>query len=254
MLSAGTANEGAIFMKTILLATAAVLALAYSASAVAARPVRAAHWVKPPTAGTLYSQYDNYGLQVPSQNFTSGSYANYNAVGADDFAIPAGTKWTITEVDALGVFGGGTNCSEWQCNTSDVVTFYRNNNYGHPGTVKYSVTVNCTASEYWENGNLIGNGNLACTIPGRRGHGLRLSGGTRGRSFWVSVVPNMNLNVTGVWSWITNQTTRNFTGQWQNPGNGYQTGCTTWTNTRTCFPNNDRFGDDYAFAVIGTAQ
>jgi len=240
-------------MKTTFWVTVAAIALAAgSAGATPLRPVNV-HHVKLKPAGVLYSQYDDYGLAVPSENFTSGTYPNYDSAGADDFAIPAGAKWTITELDALGVFGGGPTCDAGpDCNTSEVITFYKNNNYGHPGTVKYSVTLSCTAGYYY--GDQVYDGNLACTIPGRRGRGLRLSGGTSGRQYWVSVTPYMNFSTTGQWSWATNQTTRNFAGQWQNPANGFQRNCTTWTNTHTCWNFNDRYGDDYVFSLIGTSQ
>ena len=55
----------------------------------------------------LYSQNSNAnGLNIDSQNYTSGAFASYNDEGADDFIVPKGQMWTVTEVDVTGCCAG----------------------------------------------------------------------------------------------------------------------------------------------------
>src|SRR5262245_65561448 len=63
-------------------------------------------------AAVIYDQYDNIGTSsFPSQDFEA-SIDNFDAQGADDFVVPAGETWNITEVDVHGDYSRGSAGSE----------------------------------------------------------------------------------------------------------------------------------------------
>jgi hypothetical protein len=189
--------------------------------------------VFPVSPGVLYSQNSNFGYGIDSQNF-SGSFMVYNSAAADDFAIPAGHRWKVTEVDVAGVYFNGSGPAK-----SEVVTFYTNKN-NHPDKVRATFTLNCVDSR----------GNFACRLPGK---GQTLSGGTNGTRYWLSVVANCDFTTCGQWGWVQNTATHNKPGQWENPADGFHTGCTNWTQSSTCFGGSP-FADDYAFDLKGKSR
>ncbi|MEI9932951.1 MAG: hypothetical protein WDM89_21070 [Rhizomicrobium sp.] len=74
----------------------------------------------PKGAKTLYDQTGNGDSNgVDSQNFES-TFAQYDDQGADDFTVPKGAKWTVTEVDAPGLYYNGYGPA-----TSENVIFYK---------------------------------------------------------------------------------------------------------------------------------
>src|SRR6202045_3440839 len=84
-----------------------------------------------PASDVLYNQNSNFGYGVVSQNFTSGSFGTaYNAAAADDFIVPTGTAWTISEVDVTGSYFEGSGPA-----ASEVVTFYANK-HGRPDRMR----------------------------------------------------------------------------------------------------------------------
>jgi hypothetical protein len=236
--------------KTALLAATAVLALtAGGASAGAPHPTALATGVKshpihlPPT-GVLYSQNSNgSGSAVVSQNFTSGFFSTYDAALADDFVVPAGHTWSVSEVDVTGEYFNGPGPA-----TSEVVTFYKNKTkkgVSHPGKVVDAYTLTCTDSD----------GSFACVLPtkGKKGKpATKLKAGT----YWLSVVANLaylNQNetiVNGEWGWeSTTNAIQGSESQWQNPGGGFGVGCTSWTDTSTCIGS---VAADLMFDLQGT--
>jgi hypothetical protein len=68
-------------------------------------------------------------------------------------------------------------------------------------------------------------------------------------TYFVSVQANMAFSVGGEWGWNTNNTVRGSASQWQNPGGGFGTGCTTYNTTTTCIPAGE--GGDFSFALLG---
>ena len=223
-------------LKTILLLSTSVVALA--ATAIAAQsptgigPRAGAHSFQSAPSHLLYNQNSTDGQAVNSQNFTSGSTSDYDAA-ADDFLIPAGETWDVKKVDAAGVYYNGKGPA-----FSEVITFYGDNK-GQPGKTRASYALNCADT----------NGNFACTIPGPHGRGLKLAGGTAGKRFWLSVVANCSFTGgCGQWGWYENSKIRHNEAMWENPGNGFGTGCTTWTPVGDCFSN---LKGDLAFDLRG---
>jgi hypothetical protein len=224
--------------KPVLMAATAVLALTAGSAFAGSHPtLRAkapnAHAIYSP-GGTLYNQNSNFGYGFVSQNFTSGSFGTiYNAAAADDFAVPAGKTWKVKAVDVTGVYFNGSGPAN-----SEIVTFYAKGKGGHPGkVVGKTQTVNCTDSE----------GSFACALP--TAAKLNNSTGTKKKTFWVSVVVNMPFaNGQGEWGWVQNATIHGTEANWENPGDGFGTGCTTWAPNSQCFG----LAGDYAFDLKGT--
>ena len=220
--------------KTVLMAASAVLALtAGNALAHPTLGVRPAHVVPIKAPGkTLYNQNSNFGYGIVSQNFTSNS-AQYDAAAADDFLVPKGKIWKITAIDVTGVYFNGSGPAP-----SETITFYADSK-GHPGkAIGKGQKLTCTDSA----------GSFACTLP--KPVKLDNSAGTKKARYWLSVVVNMSFTNGGEWGWVQNTVGANDPGQWENPGNGYGTGCTTWNATSSCIPTVAP-ANDYAFELLG---
>jgi hypothetical protein len=219
----------------LLMGTAAVFAMVGTASAapVTSHAGGKAHAIKNPNraASVLYDQSNNDGGNaITSQNFES-SFDIYDNSGADDFDVPANTKWKVTEVDAFGQYYNGYGPA-----VSETVTFYKNKK-GHPGKVKASFTVTGADS------------GGSFTIP--LGKGVGLSGGTKGVKYWVGVYVNMDFGTGGQWGWESQTTAEGVAANWQNPGDGFGTGCTTWGTENVCIPAGQ---GDKMFILRGKAK
>ena len=145
---------------------------------------------------------------------------------ADDFVVPGGETWTITEVDALGLqFGAGAATFN--------VAFYTNGAGNLPDTQVYSTN----------NGTYTTNGmDWVITIPA-----AILTPGT----YWVMVQGNGSNVPFNSWFWTGRSVQSNDTAAWQQPGNAYGRNCITWERKPICFseiPNNP----DQVFRLVGT--
>ncbi|HTU00098.1 MAG TPA: hypothetical protein VMF58_18760 [Rhizomicrobium sp.] len=156
--------------------------------------------------------------------FSQNSDANTTA-GADDFAVPSGQTWLISEVDVTGMYFNGSGPA-----TSEVVTFYSDKK-GKPNRVKQGpFTLNCA-----DNG-----GSFQCTLPKR----VKLKAGT----WWVSVVANCNFETCSEWGWNVSATVQGHEAVWENPtGSG---ACTSWQPLHVCFGGSPL---DLAFELRGRA-
>jgi len=220
--------------KTAALVASAVLSL-LAGSALAGQPGKAGTRANAPPAWSggdmLYNQNNHYGYAIVSQNFTSGSQGTAdNAAAADDFVVPKGETWKVTEVDVTGEYFYLSGPA-----TSEVMTFYKNEN-GHPGTVLgQPQKLNCTETS----------GSFACAIKP-----VTLRGGPKGKRYWISFVANCDYKKCGGWGWVQNTITHRNPGQWENPGGGLGLGCTSWSATSTC--NLQTGGaNDFAFDLRG---
>lgn len=66
-------------------------------------------------------------------------------------------------------------------------------------------------------------------------------------TYWVSVQANLDFATGGEWGWNTNNTVQKKGAKWQNPGDGFGTGCTTYKNLLTCIPAGE--GGDFSFSI-----
>ena len=223
--------------KTVLLAAVAAFALT-AGGAVAATTNVGVHGAKVvPTfhvakgAKMLYSQNSNStGVGLASMNFTSGSITNENSYGADDFIVPKKTTWTVTEVDAAGIYYNGYGPA-----TDENVVFYADAK-GMPGKAVKKGTfskIKCTDSS----------GSFSCSL----GKGVKLKAG----HYWVSVFADMDFDTgAGQWGWYINSKIQNDPAMWENPDNGFGTGCTTWGELGTCVG----YSGDFMFDLQGKSK
>jgi N-acetylneuraminic acid mutarotase len=176
-------------------------------------------------AVVLYDQYDNATGTAFESNFHADApdFVDYMA---DDFVVPGGETWTITEVDVMGIqFGvGGATFN---------VAFYTNGAGNLPDTLVYSTN----------NGTYTTNGtDWVITIPP-----AILTTGT----YWVMVQGNGSNNPFNSWFWTGRSVQSNDTAAWQQPGNAYGRNCITWQRKPICFsevPNDP----DQVFRLVGT--
>ncbi|HLY05231.1 MAG TPA: hypothetical protein VKR31_05735 [Rhizomicrobium sp.] len=219
-------------MKISAFLTAATALILCSAQTIGADTL--ARW-PPKQTVVLYNQNSNFGRGVVSDNFSS-AMSSYDAIGADDFWVPAGQTWQITEVDVTGAYVDGTGPA-----SSVVVTFWVGDAY--PRRIVHhrddSFTLSCTDNE----------GSFACTLPvNSRGRPVvRLRGGSGGTPYWLSVVANCDFINCGEWNWTTNTTVYASQAAWKNPGGGWGTPCEGWGVLSACFGT----AADLAFTLIG---
>jgi hypothetical protein len=209
-------------MKTNLLLAATALVVLTTANAMAS-PV-----IRPAGKQVLYNQNsDSSFAYVNSQNYTSGVTAD-NDQSVDDFVVPSGKTWKVTEVDVTGCCSGTATITE-------NVYFYKDKK-GVPGKlVKHGSFT-----------NLSGTGNPSFAISLKKG--VKLKPG----HYWVSVVVNCNGADGCGWGWGVRSTITGDPALWQNPGNGRDTGCITWTTLEACF--GGAYAGDFMFALQGTSK
>jgi hypothetical protein len=220
---------GARILSGATLSVAALgVAMAFGPSASASSPhgvsVRAPrHQSSPVTpAKTCYAQTDNdNGLGIDSQNFEPSLDA-FDSQGVDDFTISR--KCKLKTVFALGIYEYGTGPAD-----SYRVMFYSNDG-GSPGAV---VLDRPTAA-----------------FTDTTGYGspeIRVRTTLKKGTYWLSIQANMDFSSGGEWDWYTNNTVRGNASLWENPGDGFDTGCTTYTTTTTCIPGGE--GGDFSFSL-----
>ncbi|MBE7528546.1 MAG: hypothetical protein HND44_23745 [Chloroflexi bacterium] len=191
---------------------------------------KASHSLPAAPAVVLYDQTDNIGTNAfPSQNFEAAFDAFDNA-GADDFIIPVvDGAWTIETVEVLGTYSAAGPIP-----TVDV-NFYADSS-GLPGALVYSAPGVVPALDVA--GDLTINLPVAAILPS--GH------------YWVSVVANMDFGVGGQWFWSTRSVQSNNGYAWQNPGNGFSTGCITWSYGATVCGVGGGVEPDALFRLSGS--
>ena len=186
------------------------------------------------SAGVLYNQNGGSPVRaVISQNFEP-KYDASDSWLADDFTVPAGHKWRIRRIDVTGEDNtGGVSAP------SENVTFYRDLN-GQPGAVVNSQTV--VGSDHLNGLTATSTGSYWIALTG-----FRLRAGT----YWVSVQVNENFDPSGdEWHWgISSGSLAGASAMFQNPGDGYATGCTTWGTIATC--NQVTAGSNLMFDLRG---
>ena len=157
------------------------------------------------TGSALYDQYDNPGsFSSSSQNFEAANNS-YDDELADDFVIPGGIGWNIQTVEVSGEYFNGPGPA-----SSVNVKFYSNGGSNRPGSL-----IAARPNQAFTNGP-------SFSIP--LATEVSLGPGT----YWLSVQANQNLIPSGQWGWKNRTVQSNMDASWQNPGNGFGTGCTAW--------------------------
>jgi hypothetical protein len=187
-----------------------------------------------PAGGVLYDQNSNdSGIAIVSDDFDSGSFDNYDDQAADDFAVPSGSTWKVTEVDVTGVYFNGSGPAD------GVNIYFYKNKKGLPkgDPIKTISGASCT--------DVTGFGSFACKV-GK----VKLKGGN---TYWVSVQAQMNfIGGFGEWGWENQTTSEGTKAVWQNPGGGFSsTGCTSWKTENVCIPDGQ---GDHMFTLKGKSS
>ncbi len=161
---------------------------------------------------TLWDQTANISsADISSQDFTDGGGLDqFDSRAADDFLVPQGFFWVI---DTVRVFGAFDDNTPEIIDTVDV-DFYVDRD-GLPG----HMITDCAFDDILPED--ITNPNFIIVLP----HTCRLQPGI----YWVSVRANISFIQNGQWFWHENsvQTLDPFV--WENPGNGFSTGCIAFT-------------------------
>ena len=185
-----------------------------------------------PTEGcfgsVVWDQYDSPATQPPidigSQQFEPGM-TTFDNQAADDFVVSAALY--ITGVRVMGEYSAGGGPAE-----SFNLYFYQNGAGNLPGTL-IATFMNLSYVETPPDF-------LIC---------LPYPFGVFPGTYWVSVQARQDSDPNGQWFW-NNRTVRSNAGAtWQNPGDGYGTGCLTWNRKSSCMA--DQVWPDQVFQILG---
>jgi len=183
--------------------------------------------VRPRPFKTLYDQTGNpSGTGVPSQNFED-EFDIYDDMLADDFAVSEGTRWKLSEIDIEGTYFDGTGPAH-----SLNIAIYRNK-HGLPGELVAKYDEIQYADDQF--------GSFVVRLP----EALKLKPGR----YWMSVQANQDFSVEGEWGWLTATIQIDKPAVFQNPGDGFSTGCVTWAPMRSCISDFEE--GDLLFALRG---
>src|SRR6476620_7765660 len=187
-----------------------------------------------PTGGVIYNQYDNPAIKPPlgigSQKFEP-AMATFNDQAADDFVVNVPPPPIFLYIDGVRVMGeysaGGGPASSFN------VYFYTNGAGNLPGNLIASFL----------------NQPYSGTPPDFTIRWTPFSIFSSSGTYWVSVQAVQDFNPNGRWFWHDRTVQSNAGAVWQNPGNGYGTGCITWNRKNTCMP--DQVWPDQVFQILG---
>jgi hypothetical protein len=184
-----------------------------------------------PTPGNvLYDQYDNFSTEktpnIPSQDAET-ALDFFDSQAADDFIVPAGQTWQVTEVDVLGEYDSNGPAASFH------VFFYENGEGDLPGILVASRLEN----PYTGSNDFVITLTEPVTLP--EGH------------YWVSVQARQDITQAGFWLWHNRTVQANSGAAWQNPGNGFGTGCVVWIRRVMCAALQQT-APDQVFRLIGT--
>ena len=159
-------------------------------------------------AAVLYDQTDNAaGTAIVSTNFLPAEDLS-DAQAADDFTVPAGETWSVTEVFVMGLSPGAQPTSN--------VAFYKDN-ATLPGAEVTSSVVSAA------DGGVSPNFALSLPAPVILGPG----------HYWVSVQRN-SAGPAQSWTWRRRSVASGDGAVWRNPGNGFALNCIPYTRLTTC--------------------
>ena len=183
------------------------------------------------SATSLYNQTGvSPGTGFISQNFQPASN-NLDCNSADDFTVPVGQTWTITQVNV-----GGAYFSSPLGASSLNVTFYNNS-----GSLPSSVITTFNNVTTFNNSP-----NFNITLPS----GVVLNAGT----YWVSVQVNMDDPPNGLWAWSDfGNSAIASEHAWRNPGGGwgFSCGAPSYSAISTCIGGQPL---NFIFEIIGTSS
>lgn len=189
-------------------------------------------WADAPLV-VLYSQYDNPDtIAINAQNFEA-VYDAYDDFAADDFVVPAGTRWSIT---GIGVEG----------------TYYN----GLGPAASFDVNIHQSIGGLPKDPPKLTRSSLAYTfVPPSTFHikvspPINIPASVNPRHVWISVQANLDFagGAGDQWGWIVRTVQSYDPAAWKNPGDGFGTGCTEWDDLGSCTGPND---SDFVYLLVG---
>jgi hypothetical protein len=190
-----------------------------TATKTAKRPSLAAHGhasvarARPAALRLLYSQYGTPSGSIPAQDFEI-YYSTFDAELADDFTVTGGQTWKVQQLDVAGFETGGPV-------TQATVVFYTDGGGSPDAFIAIRSSHNVTDAS----------GALSIKFPA-----VTLPSGT----YWVGVAADMDFTFHGQWYGALQSAIAGNPAEWENPGDGFGTGCTSYAPL-TClgFSNGD---------------
>ena len=181
--------------------------------------------------GPLWDQYSSPASEPPvaigSQKFEP-AMAAFDDQAADDFVLTSGFGGIyINGVRVMGEYSAGGGPA-----SSFNIYFYQNGTGNLPGTqirAFENLPYTGTAPDF-----VICLPNPFGILPG---------------TYWVSVQARQDSNPSGQWFWHNRTVQTNAGAAWQNPGNGYGTGCVAWGRKSTCMA--EQVWPDQVFQILG---
>lgn len=175
----------------------------------------------------LYGHTGQWLAGVVSTDWDS-DYDEMDIRIADDFTVPEGATWKISEVHAYGGMGqaGGELASA-------NLTFFKDLN-GKPGKVVAELLAAPIAK------NVDGNFAVRLSSP------VKLKAG----HYWLSV-QGKTKEVGTVWMWNASKGFSGGRAVIQNPGDGYELGCRDWTPIKDCV---SAMPGDQMFELLGVSK
>jgi hypothetical protein len=235
-------------MKSLLLTSASALAFCVCGAAEAGSAVNAfgvhraphafAHHAPPKGAKVLYDQNSGTG----SDGFFSqamSSYPQFDEYLADDFTVPKGKTWKVTEVDVGGFYYFGPGPA------SSVNVLFWNNSGTLPDGSKAKVTCDDLTPT-----NGLSTGAFEITLP--KTCKAKFKGGKEGTTYWVTVQANMKgISTRGWWAWDTVPVHGNQAAGWWYGSYFPPPGCYTSFQTMSYCTGATT---DLSFELLGTSR
>ena len=179
----------------------------------------------------FYDQYNNAATDPPlgigSQQFES-AYGALSDQAADDFVLPGfSDRFELLAVHVMGEYSAAGGPA-----SSFNVFLYTNGAGNLPGT---------QIAAFLNRPYISGPPDFEIDLGG----GIILDPGT----YWISVQAVQDFNPNGQWFWHNRTVQSNAGAVWQNPGDGYGTGCVTWNRKNACM--QDQVWPDQVFSLFG---
>lgn len=143
------------------------------------------------------------GTGITSANYSDQT--GIDAAGAADFKVKK--KCTIQDIQTVGVYYNGSGPAD------SVNVYIYKASKGVPG----KVVASGKNLKYTD-----------ATGVGSLGVSLKKAVTLKKGSYFVSVVANMTFSIGGQWGWEVSSNQPGNPDLWQNPDDGFGTGCTTW--------------------------
>ena len=180
-------------------------------------------------ADTIWEQADHQAPSATTSTNFEPALDDRDSSVADDFRVGPGRGWRLGDLVVDGMYSGSGPA------TSVNVVLYRD-----AGGLPDATVASYFGIDYADFGNT-GDFQLLLTPPVDLGSG----------HYWVAVQANMDSHAHGSWRW-TNRTAQKVNGAvFENPGDGSNTGCTTWTLKPDCFSTTY---PDQAFQIHGESS